>query len=234
MSKHASGTERDSRNDYRELRAEMRTLKESMDFINAEFEDMKKKLEEARGERDALKKENADLREKCKENECAIEQLQMRVVQCEQYSRRSNIEIRGLVENENENVTELVSKIGEVIGEPIAADDVEACHRVPTRQAGKSNVVVQFKSRQKRDTVLEKARKSRIRNHHVGISDEAQVYLNEHLCPTLKRLLSLAIAKKRECQWRFVWTRNGKIFARKTEQSAVQHILSEADLCKIA
>lgn len=227
MTKPAASTS--GRDDRSELRTEIRGLQESMNFINAEFEE----LEEARSEREALKKENEGLRERCKENESLIEQLQMRVVQCEQYSRRSNIEIRGLAQNENENVTELVGKIGDVIGEPIAANDVEACHRVPTREEGKSNVIVQFRSRQKRDAVLAKARKSRIRNRDFGIENETQVYLNEHLCPALKRLFSLAIAKKRECQWRFLWTRNGKIFARKTEQSPVVQIVSESDLCKI-
>lgn len=229
----ASTSGRDDRSELRELRTEIRELQESINFINAKFEDMKQTFDEALGEREALKKENEGLREGCKKNESLIEQLQMRAVQCEQYSHRSNIEIKGLVQNDNENVSELVGKIGDVIGKPTAADNVEACHRVPTWEEGKSDVVVQFRSRQKRDAVLAKARKSRIRNRDVGMANETQVYLNEHLCPPLKRLFSLAIAKKRECQWRYLRTRNGKIFARKAEQSPVAHIVSESDLCKI-
>lgn len=229
-----SMTDRESRGEIRELRAEMKSLTESVKFMSDEFEDMKKRLREATEEREALRKSNEELRAKCKENENVIQQLQKRVVQSEQYSRRSNIEIRGLVEQDNEDVAELVGKIGDVLGEPITSSDIEVCHRVPTREAGKSNVVVQFRSRQKRDSVLEKARKARVRNNQVGIPDDARVFVNEHLCPTLKRLLSLALARKRECQWRFVWTRNGKVLARKTEASGVIHIASEADLQKIA
>lgn len=137
------------------------------------------------------------------------------------------------MEKENENVGALVAKIGDVIGESITATDIEICHRVPTREAGKSNVVVQFRSRQKRDSVLEKARKARLRNNQVGIPDDAQIFVNEHLCPALKRLLSLTVAKKREFQWKFAWTKNGKIFARKSETARVVHIQSENDLQKI-
>lgn len=226
--------DRENRSDLRELRNEIREMKESMGFINKAFEEMKKKFEAERVEKEALRKENVELRTMCKEHSRTIVQLEKRVVQCEQYSRRSNVEIRGVTQKENEDVAQLVSKIGEVIGEPISAGDMDACHRVPTREAGKSNIVVQFRSREKRDSVLEKARKFRVKNNQIGISGESQIYLNEHLCPTLKQLLALAIVKKHECGWRFVWTRNGKIFARKLENSDRIRIETDADLSKIA
>lgn len=233
MSKNQPASDRESRNEIRELRTELKEIKESMNFFNKVFEDMKNELATAQKERDALKGDNAELRKKCVESENKIRELGQRLVQCEQYSRRSNIEIRGLVETNGENVADLVSRIGDAVGEPISNDEMEACHRVPTREAGKSTVVVQFRSRQKRDALLEMARKKRVKNSQVGIQSEEQIYLNDHLCPTLKRLLSLALARKREFKWRFVWTRHGKIFARKTESANLVRIESENDLQKI-
>lgn len=208
-------------------------MKKGVEFMEKEFEAMKQQLAAERAERLSLKKENEKLQARCTENESKIEDLHRRLVQCEQYSRRSNLEIKGLVETANEDVTELVSKIGTAIGEPIIAGDVEVCHRVPTREEGKSTVVVQFKSRSKRDAVLEKARKNRIKNSNVGIPNESPIFVNDHLCPPLKRLLAQAIAKKREHQWRFVWTRNSRIYARKSEASNAVRIQSERDLEKI-
>lgn len=225
--------EKGSRSEIRELRAEMKTLTDSVKFMSDKFEDMKKGLREATEEREALRRANEELRAKCKENDNIIQQLQKRVVQSEQYSCRSNVEIKGLIQQENECVAGLVGKIGDVLGEHIAPSDIEVCHRVPTREAGKSNIIVQFKSVQKRDTVLEKVRKARVRNNQVGIPDDARVFVNEHLCPALKRLLSLALARRREYQWHFVWTRNGKVLVRETEASSAIHIASEADLQKI-
>ncbi|KAH7940828.1 hypothetical protein HPB49_006502 [Dermacentor silvarum] len=129
---------------------------------------MKPLLREGRSEGKSLRKENERLKAKCSENESVIVELQKRVVQGEQYSRRSNVEIKGLVEMENEKITDVEGKIGDVIGEPISASDIELCHRVPTREQGKTNVNVQFKSRQKWDLVVEKARKKRILNHGVA------------------------------------------------------------------
>lgn len=194
---------------------------------------MKKEFATAQEEKDVMKKENAELRLKCGESENLIRELHQRLVQCEQYSRQSNVEIRGLVETNGENVADLVRKIGDAVGEAVRGDEIEACHRVPTREAGKSTVIVQFKSRQKRDALLEMARKKRVKNSQVGIQSEEQIYLNDHLCPALKRLLSLALARKREFKWRFVWTRNGKIFARKMVSANLVRIESENDLRKI-
>lgn len=229
----APPTDRDFRNEIRELRAELKELKESVKFMNAEFEEMKKKLVVASADRDALRRENTSLRETCKSNEILVDQLQKRTTQIDQYSRRCNLEVKGLVQRENEDVTDLVVKIGHAVGETIMPEEIETCHRVPTRDHGKSNVVVQFKTRQKRDSVLEKARKKRIRNREEGVADESPIFVNEHLCPALKRLLSLAINKKRERHWRFVWTRNGKIFARRSETSDAIRIECERDLGKI-
>ncbi|KAH9383897.1 hypothetical protein HPB48_025764 [Haemaphysalis longicornis] len=114
------------------------------EFMEKEFEAMKTQLAEERNERLSLKHESEKLRAKCKENESKIEELHRRLVQCEQYSRRSNVEMKGLAEAENEDVTDLASKLGAAIGEPISADDIEVCHRVPTWEEGKSNAVVQF------------------------------------------------------------------------------------------
>lgn len=86
-------------------------------------------------------------RAKCNESENIIQQLQKRVVQSEQYLRRSNIEIKGFMQQDNERVAELVGKISDLLGEAITPSDIEVRHRVPTREAGKSNMFVQFKSK---------------------------------------------------------------------------------------
>lgn len=40
----------------------------------------------------------------------------------------------------------------------------------------------------------------------------------------------MAVARKREHNWRFVWTKNGRIFARRTESSDAVAIQCESDL----
>lgn len=59
------------------------------------------------------------------------------------------------------------------------------------------------------------------------------VYINEHLRFELRKLLGMTITEKKEKNWRFAWTRDGKIFARKTESSRALRLACVSDLDKI-
>lgn len=229
--------ERDFRNEIRELKTEQRSMTKSIDYAHDTIEELKKKLDEALAKNTQLETENAALRLENATLKSSLNDLEHRVTSCEQYSRNVNLEIQGVIKNENESVNDLLCKLGTAIGEPIAREDMEACHRVPSRTENKSHIVVQFKSRVKRDNVLKKAKKARLTNADLGISSSTPVsppvYVNEHLCPTLKRLLALAVKKKYEMKWKSVWSFNGKIFARQSDATPVVHIPSVRDIDKI-
>lgn len=137
------------------------------------------------------------------------------------------------MKKENEDLATILSEIGNAIHEPISSSDVECCHRVPTRNPDKTNIVVQFKSRAKRDAALKKAKKTRITNRDLGLESTGPVYVNEHLCPALKRLLGMAVKRKYEHKWKSVWTSNGKSYARKNDSSDALQISEERDLARI-
>lgn len=83
------------------------------------------------------------------------------------------------------------------LSEPIIETDTEVCHL--TRNADCTpNIIVQFKSRTKRDSVLQKAKKSRLLTHELGFSPGPPLFVNEHLCPMLEHLLGMALAQKSE------------------------------------
>lgn len=63
------------------------------------------------------------------------------------------------------------------------------------RKGDKANVVVQFRSRAKRSMLLKKAKKMRLTNNDAGHEGEVPIYVNEHLCPSLKKPFEMA--KKR-------------------------------------
>lgn len=152
-----------------------------------------------------------------------------RIVHCEQFSRNANLEIKGVAKVENENLSEVLSKICKLIGEPIAYSGIGACHRVPTHDPGKSSLIAQFRSRRGRDSVLEKAKKKRLSNVKLALPGSAPVFTNEHLCPALKRRLGMAISRMRQSNWRNVWVRNGKSFTRRSDDRHVSILHVEGD-----
>ncbi|KAH8042675.1 hypothetical protein HPB51_025307 [Rhipicephalus microplus] len=217
----------------RELRKEIRDVKTSLDFFNKQFEEISalcSRLEKENGE---LKAQNDVLKTDCSQLKQAVLNNERRTTALEQYSRNRNIEVKNVPFVEGERLTRVVQKIGEAVGESVKEDDIEICHRVTAKDASCPHIVVQFNNRSKRDAVLEKAKKLRLTTADIGFPGKTFVYVNEHLCPQLKKLLGQTVARKKEAEWRFAWTKGGKIFARKDEKSRVFQITTESDLEKI-
>lgn len=217
----------------KELRKDFRDVRSSMDFMNKSFEEMKEKLELVRAENVELKRENKQLESLCGQLSQRVDECEVRLMQSEQYSRNLNVELKGITVHRDEDLVRIVQEVGKTVGETIQEDDIEICHRVPVPNSEARNVVVQFVRRTKRNEFLEKARRKRFTCADIGFATGGPVFVNEHLCPPMKKLLGQAISKKKEKRWKFVWVRNGSIFARKAENTPVIKIASTADLGKL-
>lgn len=217
----------------KELRKEFKELKLSIDFFSQQFDAMATRCSQIEKENSALKKENATLTSRCASLMQRAHSSEERITNLEQYSRNKNIELKGIPPTEDESVIDLVKKIGQACEEEINENDIEICHRVPRKDKGCPNIVVQFKARAKRDAILAKARKKEIVTSDLSLSGESPIYVNEHLCPALKKLLGMTVAKKKENNWKYAWVKDGKILARKTDTSNVLRVTCPEDLDKM-
>lgn len=198
----------------RNMRKEFREIRNSVNFMNKQYEEMMGHVKAVRGENLEIKSCNERLQTKCEELTKRLMLQEARIVQCEQYSRHNNLEFKGIPVTANENLEKLLETIGQKVGERIEPADVGVAHRVPVaNNTVEKNLIVQFVRRTKRNAVLEKSRHARLNSRELRFSSPVPVYRNEHLCPELKRLLGQAVAKKKEVNWRFVWVRNGQILA---------------------
>lgn len=220
----------------RDVRAELRGFENSIEDFNARFEDVMKKNETLEKENEKLRKTNDNLMTDCMQMKKELEECELRMTANEQYSRNCNIEIKGVLESSDEDLVKTVCQIATSVEQSIEPDDIEVVHRVKTRnEQAPSNIVVRFKNRGKRDALLQKAKKTRLTMKDLGNSSSAPIYVNDHLCPALKRLLGMAIEKKKACNWKFVWVKDGHILARKDEDadSRVLRVRCARDIDKI-
>ncbi|KAH7949370.1 hypothetical protein HPB49_008438 [Dermacentor silvarum] len=65
----------------------------------------------------------------------------------QQYSRKTNLEIKGIPLARDEDVTSTMKAISTCIGSEIAESDIEVSHRVPSKDKEKPNIIVKFHSR---------------------------------------------------------------------------------------
>lgn len=221
----------------KELKSEIAELKESTDFCSKSVDEFKTALNELKSFKAQLGQLNAaneQLRSENKELRSSLENSVNRIAELEQYSRLKNLEIKGVPVNTNENVQDVIKQITETLSVPLEMQDVDVCHRVPTKQPSQQHIVVQFTTRQKRDAVLYAAKKKRLTTGMIGIPGQTSpIFVNEHLTLSNKLLLSETIKAKKGKSWKFVWTKNGKVYARKTENSRVVNIQNMSDIEKI-
>ncbi|XP_046687144.1 uncharacterized protein LOC124372779 [Homalodisca vitripennis] len=193
-------------------------------------------MEEIRSKFAELQKENILLKAKNETLSKEVNDLQERMRNSEQNSRVKNIEISGLPVTKNKNVTELVADLGAALGVDIKETDVGAAHRIPSFRTDIELVLIaQFSTKGMKEQWITKARQkksltARDVNQHFPIQ---RVYIDDHLSPENKQFLAKLKQKGRDIGYKFVWSRDGKFFARKAEGDPVKKIVTYEYLDKL-
>ncbi|XP_045452137.1 uncharacterized protein LOC123661195 [Melitaea cinxia] len=157
-------------------------------------------------------------------NENTIAQLRADINERDQELLLNDIEITGITELDGENLTHVVNLVGNKIGVNIDERDIVSVQRAGPRRTSATStrprtraICVRLARRSVRDEILRAARVRRGADS-AGFNIDAQprrFYVNERLTRTNRQLFYAARAKAKEAGWRYVWTRNGRIFARR-------------------
>lgn len=217
---------------------EIEPVRKSMEFINTSCEELKAELVEMRKELKNIKAENIEIKTENGRLTKDLEEMKKELTDLQQYSRRSNLEIKGLPVVQGENLVSTLQNMACRLQIEVSESDIDVVHRVPSMNKKKeSNVVVKFLSRTTRDKLLKAARKQKLNTLQLGFSSSAEesspVYVNEHLCPAKKVLLGNALKAKKDKGWKYTWVTDGKILMHKADNSHVLHVTCMADLAQV-
>jgi hypothetical protein len=198
-------------------------LKDSLNFLSTEYEDLKNRIA-------ALEK----AMKRQEEREVGIDQMRGRIGNMErevetsrQESLRMNIEIFGVHKKSGENLQLFIKKAAESVSFELKEHDVDAIYRSADRPDGRpSNIVLRMTSAASRDRFLTLL-KNRDRTRCEGTD---KVYFNEHLTFKNKLLYKNTRERARELNFRFVWIKNGNIYAREKADSKVYRVRCNEDV----
>lgn len=227
----------DLKQELRHLREQQNALMESVNFCSGKISDFENKLvkfDEYIKKTDKLIAENARLANQVTGMESKINDL-------EQISRSQNLEIQGIPEKNNENLMNVLEKIGNYINYNISPEKVDYVHRVQLNRNsnnGIKNIVVRLTSIKEKENILAAAKNKRMQKENGspkmkidGLSDH--LYINEHLTLANKMLYKEVRTAAKAKGYKFFWTKNGAIFARKNEVSRVILIKNEEAIRKM-
>lgn len=206
------------------LKEEIESVRNSMDFINEKFEDMTRDHVIMKKDVDDIKSQNNALQN-------TVDLLKNRINAMEQNARSNNVEVQCVPENKNENINSIIMQIAKTVGCSLAEENLLHCTRVAKIDKSSTrprSIIAHLSSSKLRDNLLAAAitfnkqnKNDKLNTGHIGIAGERKpIYLMEHLSPTNKSLHAAARTRSRELGYKHVWVRNGRIFMRKTDESA--------------
>ena len=206
-----------------------------MHFINTQFEDHKAITESLIKRNTALEDKNTNLTKQITELHDQVKSLRQEHNNLEQYGRCETIKIGGIPKEKDEDAVDLVLKVGQALGISVGETDIEACHRISLR--GDAAIICRFASRKMKINFLSNGKKQMakpIQRKDLGFKSNKEmkvdVFINESLTVRNKLLLKQARDRKKEIGWKYVWTRNGTIYARKEKDIDFVRIKDEQDI----
>ncbi|KAI5641014.1 hypothetical protein NE865_06670 [Phthorimaea operculella] len=221
--------------DLKSLRNEVIVLQDAVKIANnsiAEFADKVKKIEDRMTQLENAKRDQANAMQ------IRLDKIENDLNEREQWSRMSNIEIKGIKPSANENLFNVVIALGNHIQYPIQKAQINFVTRVPTRDPQFTKpIIVCFNSRYVKEDFIAAARSSMktspITPITLGLAGTEKIYVNDHLTPHFKTLLTKAKKIKEDKGFQYLWVKHCKIFFRKTDTSPIINIKSERDLIKL-
>lgn len=161
--------------------------------------------------------------------EKANKELEEREAERDRYSRKNNLIFHGIPLKEDEDALQVVEEIGEALGVPILPDNIDAAHRLPTRNEKlPPPFIIKFVNRWRKEKVLASAKKRKPTAACMGGDGKIKIFCNEHLPPRKQELFMEARRMKDQY---FVWCQGGDILCRKKEDGArIQQIRRFEDI----
>ena len=156
--------------------------------------------------------------------------LVIRLDELEQYSRRDSLEITGIPIVPNDDPAKLVVEMASLVDVQLDESDISVAHRLPPTKKVQDRLIVKFARRTKRDEIYKKRGKLRTKRtkdlptvraqpESSAISHKAAIHVNESLTPYRKRLFGRILEFKRDNNYKYLWTANGRIMLRETDTS---------------
>lgn len=225
------------------------TLSDEVKALRAEIMDMKNELskefndkfKEFNGKVTKLE-ERVEKMEKVQDRvmsiEVALDRLKQVAEDSDQWSRMNNAEIKGVPESSNENLFNIVGALGSRINYAVDKTQINFVTRVPTRDHTQPKpIIISFINRYAKENFVAAARSeikvTSISAAHLGLNGNFRIFVNDHLTPVKKELLTKTKKLAKEKDFAFSWVKHARIYVRKDVASPVIHIKSASDLTKI-
>lgn len=232
------------------LRSEVNAMRDELRQFRDEFSGLNDKMNKCCNRMDTLETRVKELEDNSEnlnsprliQLEETIGELQLQLNEREQESLLNDVQLSGITESSGENPAQLINTLALKLAIKLEDQDIVFAKRVGNvlrdRTEGEAPrpriLVVRLARRAARDSLL---RAARVRRNLTTADIEVpgaphRIYLNERLTKTNRQLFLEARQAASRLQWKYAWTKDGRILARKEEGKSAVHIRTEKDISR--
>ncbi|KAJ2946940.1 hypothetical protein O0L34_g16284 [Tuta absoluta] len=217
------------REEMKVLNANVTSCKQQIQQVQVEIKDMQVRVEAV----ESLQAGSPELKSK-------IIDLEEKLNTTSQELLLNDLQITGIPECNGENVHHIVQALALRIGTPLEDQDIVDVYRVgqhpdntlEQKSMGPRPLILRLARRSTRDAILKSSRVRRnLKSTDIDFPAPAtRIYINERLTKQNRVLFKCARVEAKKSNWKFVWTKNGKIYAKKADgKCKVFHITKDSD-----
>ncbi|CAG5033796.1 unnamed protein product [Parnassius apollo] len=235
--------------DISDVKQHMSYLNKTTENMSCEINDIKLNITTLNKQIESTNMRVCTLEKELSEKNHVITSLSTQLGDREQQGRLNNLEITGIPFKRSENLNTILNCIATKVGFIISPSDVDYIHRVrryPRNDDNKKtilgressdipNIIVRFTQRKRKSDMLAAVRVRRgLTTADLGLDGASRpVFINDHLAPHNKILFGKARKLGKELHYKYIWSRDCKMFLRKSDTSKIIQISNEHDLNKI-
>lgn len=223
-----------------DLKEKMNGVVHSLEFISSQYDDIKQRFDKQQEEIKGFQQENEYLKTEISRLMNEVRSYKNINNDLEQYTRRDCLEIKGIPQQAGEDTDHIVKTLGTKMGIELNEDDISISHRLPAPRQALQNkepaIIVKFVRRNTRDKFYAARKQLRGKTtHDLGFSRVAEntIYISESLTKQNRMLFNQCLDTRKKLRYKFIWTKNGKIYMRENEEMQAILISSDKDLQKL-
>lgn len=222
--------------EFHTIRQELKEFRDEFQDLRAHLSVFGERMDRLEGRVDAIERQVIDGAASAATRvlEEAVATLQMELNDRDQELLSNDIQVTNVPEDPGESAAGLATRICAKLGVELDVRDVVSVYRAGrTREAARPRpIVLRLARRAVKDELLQGARTRRgATTEGLGLAGAPQrFYVNERLTSANRQLFQRAREAARTAAWRFVWTRDGRILARRSEGQPAHHVRRLSDL----
>lgn len=210
----------------------LKGLYQSVNFLAEGYEDFKNKIKQLELENNTLKMETESLHKRVQymETDYYLEQQQ---------KLHKHITIHGIPQQKNDEIENTIISLASKLNVNIDSTNIISCRTMNNKNNSNKTpiIIVEFNDLQIKQQLQTQCKSngplllSQILKHTKNTNMEhKQIYINDYLCTYIKQLLEKAKNIQKQCNIKFVWSKNGKVYARFSEKTPIMQIRNYKDI----